>query len=277
MTLQVLIAAYGADNLYRFDFSSHPVVRGVEYIVNWQNHRNLPIPQKLRQRADFKFIYDYTIGLCNARNNLLKHSSAEWVLLSDDDVTYTCENLLNVVNAIENYGNYSFLSFQYISGGVHKFYPSVSFDFNKIPKGYFTSSIEIALNRKLLLPLLREKDNLLFNTNFGVNGSVFTAGEEDLLIYELISRDYTGRYIPKIIASHPQRSTSERLGNSLAFIQTRGAVIYHIKPFTWPLRMLIHALRARCGSKDDQIGIMEYCRWWLQGVSKARKMKVFDV
>lgn len=275
MKLQVLIAAYGPDALERIAVNSHPIYPDVEYLVNWQNHQDREIHQSLKDRTDFKIFRDKEIGLCNGRNSLIRHSSAEWLLISDDDVRYTEENLRNLLKAFEEFPDSAVLTFKYDSGRNHKVYPDEGFNLAKAPKGYFVSSIEMALNRKVLYPLIVPSRGALFNPAFGVNGSLFGSGEEDVLLHKIIKSDFKGRYVPTVVASHASSSTSERNALTRGFIETKGAVFLYIKPASWPLRMLAHARKASSQSGDNRIGFLRYCHWWLSGALKAHKHKVF--
>lgn len=273
--LQVLIAVYGNDGIERVVAASHPRYPGVEYIINWQNHGFSPVPEEIAERADFKVVYDDSIGLCNARNNLLRHSSAEWVLISDDDVSYRQEHLSRLLGVLEECRDYAFLTFQYETSISTKIYPTLPFDFPKAPKGYFPSSIEIVLHRRTLEILLHTLNYRLFNPNFGLNGNLFCCGEEDVLLACLTKKGFKGRYLPTSIGIHQNDTTSERIFNNREFVESKGAVMLYLKPLSWPLRMTTHAMRASKGGSGIKLNPFVYCRWWLSGVSKAIKHNVF--
>ena len=268
--LQILIAAYGPDALMRISSLRHDTYPGVEYVVSWQNYENGLVPDEIKERKDFKIFLEDSIGLCNNRNALLQHATADFALVSDDDLIYENEHLNNALHAFENNSQYHFLTFQYESKDFPKKYPGNSFVFPKTPKGYFVTSMEMGFNLKKI----REdfgKAAFRFNPAYGVNGTTFYCGEEDILIYELQKKGMRGKYLPVTICENTDSTTSERIGNFEGFIETKGAVVSYIKPITWPMRMLTHAWRAR-----KEIPIIRYCKWWLSGIKKARIQRVFE-
>lgn len=284
MNLHILIAAYGKEALKGIASLPHPGYPGVDYTVNWQKHEGAPIPPQLQEREDFRIIRDDTTGLCNARNSLLKAAlermdanpdAQHRALISDDDVSYSTEDLRRLIEALKKNPEYGFLTFRYDSSRHHKFYPEEEFEFPYTPKGYFVSSIEIALNLTLLRPLIEKRGHRLFNTAFGINGSLFCAGEEDVAIELLLRNGFRGKYIPEYIASHPMESTSDRIFNTRSFVETKAAGMLYTKRFTWPARMGVHALRAARLKDDNHVGFFRFCGWWLSGVKKAVSHRVF--
>lgn len=271
--LQILIAAFGPEALKRIANLPHPEMQGVEYLVSWQNHESQPVPSSLSEREDFKIFRESTIGLCHNRNALLKKATASHVLISDDDLSYSVGNIKSVINGFRRYPDCDFLTFRYESENDGKTYPAETFTMNKPPKGYFTTSMELALN----LASIRDKGiSILFNTAFGVNGTHFGSGEEDILIASMLRHGLKGRYIPDFICFNTESTTSERNGTTQGFIQTKGAVMLYVKPHSWVMRMLTHAIRASRTPNPRHIPFLTYCKWWLQGVKMARNYKVFE-
>lgn len=273
--LQILIASYGEDGLRNITNETHPAVAEVEYIVNWQHHGDREVPQELQERKDFRIIRDENCGLCRARNNLLTHATADWIVISDDDVSNTEEHIRSVLKATEENPECAILTFRYESSKKHKEYPDDSFDISQPPKGYFVSSIEMVLNLGKIKSEGSFQDIKLFNPAFGINGDIFCCGEEDILIKRLLKSGFKGKYIPSTIASHHSESTGERLYNTRSFIETKGASFLYLHPLGWPLKMITHALRAEREKGDKRVSFLNYCRWWLSGMHKARKNKVF--
>ena len=273
--LQILIAAYGPDALEKIASLPHPSFPGVEYLVCWQNHDKDRIPDSLRERKDFKIYFEESTGLCNNRNALLEKAGDCPVLISDDDLAYKEAHLNNVIEGFRQNPDCHFLTFKYHSDAYPKTYPEEGFDIQNPPKGYFVTSMELALNLKKIRSEGNEQESLYFNPAFGVNGTVFICGEEDLLIDSMLKKGFSGRFVPSEVCVNTDSTTAERQGNTREFIETKGAVISHIRPSTWLPRMLTHALRAAKESGENRIPFLTYCKWWMAGVRKARKKKVF--
>lgn len=269
--LQVLIAAYGEDALRQIASLPHPALPGVEYLVSWQNYGVGAIPVELAERSDFKIFLEDSSGLSNNRNRLLKEAGADLVLISDADLAYNADGLESVIQAFKEHPDCDFISFKYSSETPHKEYPSESFLLQSPPKGYFVSSVELALN----LGRIRRRDSSLshwrFNPNFGINGNLFGSGEEDILIASALRRGYIGRFLPQVVCHHPGDTTSERLLSTPGFIGTQGAVVSFVHPRTQFLRMFVHAWKAR----SRGVTFSDFCRSWRRGVNLARKNNVF--
>lgn len=266
--LQILIAAYGPDAMERIASLSHPEFPGVEYIVGWQKADLKRIPEDFRTRNDFRIIPLETVGLCNNRNALIDVATAPTALISDDDIIYKENHLKNILESFKDRPDSHILTFRYTSDSYPKNYPTHSFNLKQPPKGYFVTSMEIGLNLKMIREDFGSLTDIYFHPAFGINGSLFGSGEEDLLIHSLLNKGYKGIFIPVDICHNTESTTSDRISNTREFIETRGAVFYNIKPYSWPLRMLTHAQRS-------VIPFMTYCKWWLSGISKARREKVF--
>ena len=268
--LDILIAAYGPESLENIARLNHPKHPGVRYIVGWQKYDVTKIPECLKTRSDFKLHLEDSIGLCNNRNSLLNVSDAPLVLISDDDLEYSASQLENLLRAWEENPDAHFLTFRYHSDYFPKHYPKYSFNLKKAPKGYFVTSMELSLNIKNIRRDFGNKAIIRFDTKFGINGSMFGSGEEDLLIAEMLKLGLEGKFIPEEICTNTDSTTSERIGNSKDFISTKGAVISIIKPNTWILRMLTHAWRATKQPDTKHISFFTYCKWWISGVNKIR-------
>lgn len=274
--LQVLIVTKGQGGIERIARCRHPHVPGVEYLVSWQDSDMSKIPEELKERSDFKIYPTDSIGISHNRNAIFKHATADYLLLSDDDLNYSCEGLKGAIKSFEENPEYSFLTFKYSSETFPKRYPEKSFDFNgRIPKGYYHNSIEIGINLKAARKFIEFDAVLKFNPNFGINGTHFISGEEDIFIERLKRYGHKGKFIPLVIAEHAGDTTGTRMANTEPFIRTKGAVMLYLKPRTWLPRMIAHALRARKEGGKEAPGFLSYCLWWLKGVKEARKFRVF--
>ena len=268
--LQVLISAFGPRALERIASLRHDSHPEVEYIVGWQKHEGAEIPRSLRERKDFRILPLDSTGLCNNRNDLLAKAEARFVLTGDDDLIYTERHLETALKGFRENPACHFLTFKYESEDYPKTYPDRSFNLKKPPRGYFLTSMELGLN----LEKIRSdfgRNAVEFNPAFGVNGTHFGSGEEDLLLASMLRKGMKGIFIPEYVCVNTDSTTSERIGHTREFIETKGAVITRIRPATCHLRMLAHAHRAA----KQGIPFFTYCKWWLSGAHKARKGKVF--
>lgn len=263
LLLDICIAAYRRKGLERLVSMSHPSLPGVRYIVSWQYAADAPddIPQEILLRKDMSVFPTDTVGLGANREKALEKAEAPLVLLSDDDVSYTAEEIQSVIAAFQTYPNHDFLIFRYRSDKNPRSFPDYEFDFENQPKNFPFGGPTIAFR----LSKVREK-GVRFNPLFGVN-SMFNHGEDTLFVYDMSKKGLKGRYIPANCCRHEDSSTGMRLLKEPEFIAAKGALLYSIFPISWPLRMLTHTLREAEGVKSR----LQYMGNWLKGVKKFRQ------
>lgn len=266
--LQVLICTYGADGIDRVALGKHPKTDGVEYLVSWQASEGVAVPDAI-QREDFKIYRTNTKGLSKNRNHALSKATAPLLLISDDDVDYTPEGLNAVMDSFGQNPGMDILTFKYDSSASSKQYPSRTFTLDFPPKGYFTSSIEMAFRRDAL------QGKIWFNESFGI-GATFPSGEEDIFIKDCLNSGLKGRFLPCIIARHDEETTSGRNLKLPSRPQTKGAVFLHLHPKDWFLRMIRHAIKEIPQWRKGNVpSPLSYCLNWMKGVRMAKKVKVF--
>lgn len=266
--LQVLISTYGKDGIERVALSCHPLTKGVEYLVSWQASDNIDIPREL-DRDDFKIFRTDSKGLSNNRNHALSKSTADYLLISDDDADYYEYGLTAIIDSFEKNSDADIITLKYDTTSDSKIYPETTVSLGSRPKGYFISSLEIALRRKSIV------GNIWFNENFGI-GAPFPSGEEDIFIKDCLDKGLKGLFIPITIARHDGPTTSEKSLMLASRPQTKGAVFNRLHPYSWPLRMAAHALREVPLWKTGKVpSPLKYCINWIKGSLLARKMKVF--
>lgn len=203
MTLEVLICTYGNDGINRVAKMDLPKVEGVKYLVSWQtNELSLLLPKEL-YRNDLRVYTTTSKGLSNNRNHSIDKATGDICLIADDDITYTSEQLLAVINTFKENSNTNIALFRY-SGGDNKQYPNYEFNLNsQNPKGYYITSFEIAFRRKSIPSTLR------FDTRFGV-GTSMPAGEEFLFIHQAMNHGLRCRFFPITITHHEGLTTGSR-------------------------------------------------------------------
>lgn len=266
--LQVMICTYGMDGIERVAAAGHPQSEGVEYLVSWQTDGAREVPASLL-RDDFKIMISSSKGLSVNRNLALSRATAPILLVSDDDVAYTNERLQTVIKAFGSHPEADIITFRYESNGSIKFYPDRQASLEHPPKGYFISSIEIAMRRESV------QRKIWFNENFGI-GAMFPSGEEDIFIRDCLAAGLKGIYLPVTIARHDATTTSERNLMLPSRPQTKGAVFLRLHPYSWPLRMIAHAIREIPLWKNGIVpSPISYCVNWLKGAKKACSAKVF--
>lgn len=265
--LQVLICTIGAEGIRRVVESSHPVVDGVEYLVSWQlPDGDIGVPEELACRDDVKVCKVKSRGICRNRNNAIRCATASLCLMSDDDVCYKEEELQSLISAFEQYADADIITVRHHSDGFSKFYPEVSFNLTKVPKGYYVSCIEIAFR------LGAVKGVVAFNENISIGTPVLRCGEEDVFMHDAKKAGLKARFVPITVGTHNHPTTAGRDAEEPYFWMTKGAVFSYIHRFTWLPRIVVNAWRiSRKSEKSFGFFLMNA----LRGVKYAHKNKVF--
>lgn len=236
MTLDVLVSTIGREGIGRVAAMKMPRVDGVGYIVSWQ----MPVgevPESLASRTDVTVVTLHERGLSRNRNNAIDHSRADIYLIADDDVDYTPEGLEAVVKAFERHPSMAVATFIY-DGNDGKCYPSAETDISgRLPRGYYVSSIEMAVRRCEATAPLR------FDTRFGLGAPRFQIGEEELFHFVARRRGLNCRFFPTVVAFHRGASTGVRMLRCREVLQGFGAVIANLYPATSFLRVPLKAWR----------------------------------
>lgn len=255
--LDILISTIGTEGIRRIASKCHPKIEGVRYIVSWQQPDcDTHVPAEL-QREDFIVSVIKSTGLSANRNHAIEIASAPYLLLSDDDVEYSEAYIENILRALRENKEYDIIAFRYDSLNSNRVYPEFSFNLKNPPKGYFISSIEIALKRESIID-----SGVRFDTSFGL-GAEFPAGEETLFINRLLKKGLKGIYLPVSCCRHDNISTGEK-PLTPEYIRAKGALFRRIYPCSWFPRMLAHSIRHK--SESSGISTLSYIRYWLNGV-----------
>ena len=205
LTLEVQICTFGQSGIDRVAAMFLPQLEGVTYLVSLQNPDkvNIEIPAVL-QRPDIVVHEHYDKGLSSNRNYAIEQGNADILLIADDDLIYSPEGLKDVIKVFETDSTLDFATFKHV-GGDNKQFPEFSFPLeSKNPKGYYISSIEIALRRKSL------PSDLRFSTQLGIGAPRFACGEESVFVWQMLCRGLKGRFFPIVVASHPDVTTGNR-------------------------------------------------------------------
>lgn len=196
----------------------------VMYIVAFQYTDNMflsMVPDVLRERSDINLIPHPSTGLSHNRNTALSACRTEFALIADDDVRYTHEQLDMVIRTFREHPDVDIACFQVrdTMGKSHKPYPQKEFDYAQRPKGYFYSSIEIALRSDVQFPH--------FDTRLGLGSIYLASGEEDVFLYQSHCSGLRIHYFPHQVATYrPAPTTGELFMKNQRVRRSKGAVLY---------------------------------------------------
>lgn len=236
-TLDIAIVAYGRESILRTATMIMPSTEGIHYVISWQNHQDMPLPDAL-DRPDVSVFRTDSSGISNNRNNALEHCTADLILLSDDDLTLNPDGIAAARKAMDDNPDVEFATFRSDHGDMSRF-PDRSVRLGSpLPKGYSVTSFEIMLRRK-------RASQLRFSPELGLKAPRFHAGEEELLLQTAIRRNLNCRFFPITICAHPHESTGYLFNPSAGILMGQGIVIAMTWPVTAVLRALLKAYRLR--------------------------------
>lgn len=239
LTLDVLICTYRPEGIRRVEAMDLPKIRGVRYVVSWQEHADAPIPPALKERSDLEVFRFGQKGLSYNRNNAIEQSTADILLIADDDCVYTEERLQAVRKTFDDDPKLDYASFMY-EGAGDKVYPAEECSLNKkLPKGFFQSSIEIAFRSRGLSAKLR------FHPAFGLGSPNLHVAEDEMFLLTARRVGLNCRFVPIVITTHRGESTGRRVITDPCVHRGTGAYIRFAYPLTYPVRIWLKAWRLR--------------------------------
>lgn len=270
--LQVCICTLGQPGIDRIAEKDYPIVNGVEHLVFLQQpNGKVSIPQKITNRQDFRIIPSATRGIAVNRNLALFGADAPIAMITDDDVVYTEEDYLTVIQLFEERPTTLAISTRYRSANYPKTYPDKEFDWREDRRHYHLTAFELAVRPQLI----REK--IRFNEHFGFHTD-FLGGEDDIFYYEAIRRGLDCRFVPVEIGRHDHPTTSVKSLADLRRIETKGAIVSFVSPFAWPFRLIAHLCRETSLSprkNPSKFFPITYLRAWFRGRKRAKELKIF--
>lgn len=254
-----MISTCGPDGGRKVEAMNLPRIPRVSYLVSWQEPGDSVVPGSLSGREDVRFITLDGLGLSRNRNNCLDNARGDILLIADDDLVFYPEGLEAILEVFEENPSLEYASFRYDSD-IPKCYPVEETGLEKLPKGFYQTSFEIAIRRD------SRAGNLRFNEDFGLGAKVFTAGEEELFLKKARINKLECRFFPITIAFHPGATTGVRSRLADGTILARGAVAAIEFPLTSVLRIPLSAWRI---SRAGQCGFFRSLRLMTSGAVKA--------
>lgn len=236
LTLDVLIATHTPEGIVRVADMNLPVVDGVRYIVSWQEHRDVPVPPALAERADIMIDRFGQRGLGFNRNNAIELSTADIYLIADDDLRYTPAQLQSVRRVFEENPDVDYASFMY--DGADKAYPATGCRLGRrLPKGFYQTTFEVAVRRRGRAASLR------FHPAFGPGSISLHAAEDEMFLLTARRMGLNCRFFPIVITSHEGLTTGRRVITDPGVLRAFGAFIYLSYPLTFLPRLPLKAWR----------------------------------
>lgn len=237
-TLEVMIACYGPQGLRRIAGAAHPQVEGVAYTVSCQMAGAGDIPDEL-WREDFKVHLYQEKGLSRNRNRGLETAHGQWLLIADDDLSYSATALEELVAALRAEQHADIIALQSRTADAFaKPYPAVRCDTSRMPKGWYLTSFEICVRRATLA-----QSGIRFDERFGIGAPVLVSGEEDVFWLSCVRRGLRPAFLPITICTHLHPTTGLKEQTNPALYMAKGVVFRMRYGHLWWLRYTLSGLK----------------------------------
>lgn len=234
MTLDVAISTISPEGISRVAAMQLPRIANVRYVISWQDHRDMAVPEEISQRDDIDVFRTDTRGLSLNRNNSFLHCTADIILIGDDDLIYNAEGLQSVIRCFEEHPEVDVATFRSQHDNLSG-YPTESTKLgHRLPKGYCIISFETAFRRSTGLRCCPE---------LGLGSTRLHAGEDEMMVLSAIHRGLHCQYFPVTICEHPGVSTGYKMRPTAANIRAAGCVIALTYGFSTLLRIPLKAWR----------------------------------
>lgn len=234
LTLDVLIATIYPEGIERVAGMALPHLDGVRYVVAWQKPGSTSVPEELK-REDVLICPHDSIGVSRNRNYALSKSTADLCLIADDDLDYTSEMLLAVIDAFEHHPEIDIAMFK-MDGPDNKVYCEDEFDLANPPRYFYVSEVEMAFRRCSVA------GRVSFSPLISLGSGQVLAGEGEMFLIRALHHGLKGRFFPKVITYHPGISTGHRKNQPGGVVMASGMIIYMKHPHTWFPRIIKNAL-----------------------------------
>ncbi len=243
LTLDLALATYRPEGIARVAAMDLPVVKGVRYVVSWQEHGDHPVPSQL-ERDDIKIIRFDLKGQSLNRNNAIDNCTADIILNSDDDLIYDADGLRAVISTFESNPDLDVATFEARMHGA-PLYPAATCRLKEpLPKGFWVATFHIAFRRS-------STGDLRFHPELGLGSRLMHGSEDELFLLSAIRRKLDCRFFPVTICAHPHESTGTKSKLTPSNLRAMGCYMAIATPSTLPLRLPLKAFRlwrsGRCG------------------------------
>lgn len=265
MTIFVLIATID-EGLERVPNVLLPEEEGVRYVVSWQrterrndgmtdlrNHGFTEsriygeVESELRERKDVVVTTMEGRGLCRNRNHAIEAAlgclsspleDAVFVIADDDErlMPEAFERLRKVYARYPKMDGALMRLRSTTDGAYFKSYPSSLVAYGRHPRSYYACSWEMTFRTRVWQTGIR------FNEHFGLGSEMLCAGEEDVLLTDVLRKGLNVLIVPEDIGyTDPETTGTHLLDNKV--LRSKGAVYgYQRSRFNAWLRSLREAL-----------------------------------
>jgi len=173
--------------------------------IDWQGTRF----QELAKRQNFRSEELKSKGVAKSRNRAIELAQGEYLIFSDDDITFSEQGLKDAIDYLDSNPNVSLLLGQATdeSGALRKQYPS------QITKLGTLNSARAATYEMIIRDAESKKLGHRFDEDFGAGAKNYL-GDEYLFVVDLVRAGGKAVFAPITFAQHPTESSGSRWGSA---------------------------------------------------------------
>lgn len=172
--------------------------------IDWQGSRFL----KLTQRENFRSEELASKGVAKSRNRAIELAQGEYLIFSDDDITFSEQGLQEALDYLDANPEISLLLGQATdeSGVLRKQYP------NQITKLGSLNSARAATYEMIIRVSDIKRLGIRFDEDFGAGAKNYL-GDEYIFVVDLVRAGGKAIFAPITLAQHPTESSGSRWGS----------------------------------------------------------------
>jgi glycosyltransferase involved in cell wall biosynthesis len=173
--------------------------------IDWQGSRF----QALSARKDFRFEELNSKGVAKSRNRAIDLSQSEYLIFSDDDITFSEQGLQEAIAYLDANLDVSLLLGQATdeSGVLRKRYPAT------VTKLGSLNSARAATYEMIIRVSEVRRLGIRFDEDFGAGAKNYL-GDEYIFVVDLIRAGGKAVFAPITLAQHPTESSGSRWGSA---------------------------------------------------------------
>lgn len=171
---------------------------------DWQGTRF----NELSARQDFRHHELVSKGVAKSRNKAIDLAKGEYLIFSDDDITFSATGLQQAIDYLDSHPGVSLLLGQATdeSGTLRKRYPKT------VEKLGSLNSARAATYEMMIRVSEVRRLGVRFDEDFGA-GAKYYLGDEYIFIVDLIKAGGKAVFAPITLAQHPTESSGSRWGS----------------------------------------------------------------
>lgn len=199
------------------------------------------IKQHLNKGKNLLYIDTTDRGLSKSRNLGIRNCSSKHFLIADDDLIYNDNVESIVIDAFKKYSDAAVIGFYVRSTNIERptNKPDRSGRLTRI-ESMKLSSFQLAFNNDLLI-----ESGIIFNEAFGAGSGNVKMGEENILLYKLISKGYKVYYHDVLIGEVNHAETTWFTGIDSKYLSDRGAIFFEMSKKLYMIYILQFSIRKR--------------------------------